>query len=318
MNRFKLGLILALLPIGFLSVFDVPESGLGTLLLFCAVSSSLSGLLILVFVAERRLQKAHNWFRNAIDDLRGTLAAHRRDLLLTAPRYQDPKLLNLFETRVHSQNGEDGVIAEVFQRIGIENQCFVEIGASDGHENNSALLVQLGWRGLWVEGDSNATARARERFAAEIRADRLEVKNALVTAENIEDLLTDAALPTEFDLFSIDVDGNDYHLWEAIRRFRPRAVVIEYNAAIPPSVDWVPDYDPTSSWDGTSWSGASLAALERLGREKGYSLVGCETSGVNAVFVLNELAQDRFSSPYTAKHHYQPPRYELRYAFRRR
>ncbi len=112
-----------------------------------------------------------------------------------------------------------------------------------------------------------------------------------------------------FDLLSIDVDLNTYWLCKAITNYEPRVVVVEYNALFPPPVEWVVRYDPMSAWDGTCYFGASLKSLENLGTLKGYRLVGCDVTGVNAFFVRQDLVEDKFLRPFTAENHYEPMRY---------
>jgi hypothetical protein len=105
----------------------------------------------------------------------------------------------------------------------------------------------------------------------------------------------------------------DYWVWRALQRYSPRVVVIEYNATFPPPTDWVMAYDPAYRWNGVATSGASLQALERLGQAKGYALVGCALGGVNAFFVRRDLLAGHFAEPFTAEHHFEPPRYFLAY-----
>lgn len=244
------------------------------------------------------------------------IAGHQlRASLLASPRYASPLRLNHSEVKAYSQNGEDGIIAEIFRRIGVTNRFFVEFGSSDGSENNTVLLLRQGWSGQWVEGDHETAERARNTFAPEIEEGRLAMTEAFITAENTEELLKKGGTPEELDLFSLDIDRNDYYVWEAVRAYRPRVAVLEYNAIFPPSVDWVIDYDGAKWWDGSSKFGASLSALERLGREKGYSLVGCDLSGVNSFFVRSDLVADLFESPFTTKHHYEPPRFALKFTW---
>ena len=129
-------------------------------------------------------------------------------------------------------------------------------------------------------------------------------------AENIESIFEEMKVPAEFDLLSIDIDGNDYWLWKAITRFKPRVVVIEYNSNYPPDVSWIMKYNPKHAWEGGSHFGASLLALEKLGASKGYSLVGCDFYGVNAFFVQREH-ESKFTGPFTAANHFEPPRFRL-------
>jgi hypothetical protein len=258
--------------------------------------------------------------RSAISAHRETtmleIAGHQlRTSLLASPRNASPLRLNHSGAKAYSQNGEDGIIAEIFRRIGVTNRFFVEFGSSDGSENNTVLLLRQGWSGQWVEGDHETAERARVAFAPEIEVGRLVVTEAFITAEHTEQLLKEGGAPEELDLFSLDIDRNDYYVWEAVRSYRPRVAVIEYNAIFPPGVDWVIDYDAAKWWDGTSKYGASLSALERLGREKGYSLVGCDLSGVNSFFVRSDLVAELFESPFTAEHHYEPPRFALKFTW---
>jgi hypothetical protein len=227
------------------------------------------------------------------------------------PRYADPRRLQRHEHKTYSQNGEDGIIDEIFRRIGSTNNFFVEFGVGDGLENNTALLLVKGWTGAWIEGDSASVAAIQTTFRRQIAEKHLHVQNAFITAENIEQLFSNAAVPLEFDLLSIDIDGNDYWVWKAIQRYSPRVVVIEYNSTFPPSMEWVKEYNPSSVWDGTMAFSASLKSLEQLGAAKGYALVGCDFRGVNAFFVRQELLQDRFYTPYTAEEHFEEARYYL-------
>lgn len=227
------------------------------------------------------------------------------------PRYSDGLRLNTHEAKVYSQGGEDGILQEIFRRIGTTNKVFCEFGASDGIQNNTVFLLNIGWSGLWIEGGEAAVRRATQRYASYIGSGKLKVQQAFVTAENIESLFQKADLPEAFDLLSIDIDRNDYYVWAAITRYQPRAVVIEFSSVFPPGIDWVIPYDANKLWDGSSRTGATLTAYERLGRAKGYALVGCSLSGVNAFFVREDLAQGKFAAPFTAENHYEPPRHYL-------
>ncbi len=227
--------------------------------------------------------------------------------LTAAETARDARRLARHEASVYAQSGEDGVIAEIFRRIGTTNRYFVEFGSGDGGENNTVLLLQAGWSGLWMDAEPRFVQTAAERY----RGKPLRVRQAFVNAENIEALLREGGAPPGFDLMSIDIDRNDYWVWKAINAFTPRVVVIEYNAVFPPGMSWVVDYAPAAKWDGTSHFGASLTALERLAAAKGYVLVGCNLMGTNAFFVRRELADGKFAEPFTAANHYQPARYHL-------
>ncbi len=254
--------------------------------------------------------------RVAIEQRRFQLRARReleaerfvRDLLAREPHLSEPGRLAPFEQRVFSQNGEDGVIAELFRRIGTTNQSFVEFGCGNGIENNSLYLLHRDWSGLWIDGDDTLVRSISQSHIRFLGSGALRVISAMVTAENIESLFAANHVATEPDLLSIDIDGNDYWVWEAIEQYRPRVVVVEYNALWPADARWVQAYDPHRGWDGTSHHGASLASLTVLGEKKGYRLVHCDLSGINAFFVRDDLAGDHFAAESTATAHYQPAR----------
>jgi hypothetical protein len=235
------------------------------------------------------------------------LEMHLQGLLRCEP-YNAPKRLERHGFRAFSQNDEDGILQEIFRRIGTTNRTFVEFGVQDGLQTNTRLLLYAGWRGLWIEADRAAYARMLDSFAAEVAARQLQLLNTFVTAENISGLI-DSALLGELDLLSIDIDGNDYWIWDAIQ-LRPRVVVIEYNAKFRPPIKWVMQYNPKHRWNYSDYHGASLESLNALARQKGYSLVGCCLAGVNAFFVRDDLVQDHFESPQGADL-YNPPRYYL-------
>jgi hypothetical protein len=239
------------------------------------------------------------------------------DELRASPRASEPLRLIRFGRKAYSQNDEDGILLEIFNRIGTRDRRFIEFGVETGRECNTALLLMDGWSGLWLDGSATHVSEVRRNHAVAISEGRLSIQQAMVTAENIDGLLGAwAGGAQDIDLLSIDIDGNDYWVWQAITTVRPRVVVIEYCATYPPPVEFVTAYDPAFAWDGSNYQGASLSSLEHLGREKGYALVGCAISGANAFFVReDELngpdGQARFHAPYTAAEHYEPPRYDL-------
>ena len=183
--------------------------------------------------------------------------------------------LRACERGTYSQHGEDGVLERIFECVGATNRRFVEFGAWDGeHWSNTAHLRKAhGWSGLLMEGDPE-------------KANEL-VTHAFVTAENVEGLFAEHGVPDVFDLLSIDIDGNEYWVWRAIENYRPRVVVIEYNVFFGNEVSKTMPYDPDHVWDKSYYHGASLAALRKLGREKGYTLVHTESYAPNAFFVLD-------------------------------
>jgi len=188
--------------------------------------------------------------------------------------------LRAFESQVHSQGGEDGVLQQIFSIVGTHNRYFVEFGAWDGRtlSNTAHLRLDHGWTGLLMDGDPERVSEV--------------VCNEFVTAENVQALFEKHAVPRSFDLLSIDIDGNEYWVWKAIQDWRPRVVVMEYNVFFGIDVSKTMPYDATHRWDKTMFHGASLAALYKLGREKGYTLVHTESYAPNAFFVDDALLPD--------------------------
>jgi len=233
--------------------------------------------------------------------------------LLAQPRYGEPGRLERHGYKVWSQCDEDGILAEIFRRIGAGARRFVEFGIADGRECNTLKLLVEGWRGLWMESSPQHCDAIRRVFAAPLAEGRLELKQTMVTAENIDALLAGSPIAAagELDLLSIDIDGNDYHVLKSIHGLRPRVIAIEYNGKFPPPMDVVPPYDPGFVWDGTDYSGASLQAIANLAARRGYRLVGTGVSGVNAFFVREDLAGGgRFADGGPAAL-YNPARYWL-------
>ena len=252
--------------------------------------------------------------RDQLGHLQGNLTAVQAIRLLDFelrhhPRYGDPRRLLGCQSQVCSQNGEDGIIHEIFRRIGTTTRIFAEVGVGDGCENNTAFLLSQGWTGFWIDGGSGFLQVLENR--EDLQDDCLKYLVAFVSRENIVALFEQLGVPREIDLLSLDIDQNTYYAWEGLRSFRPRVVVVEYNAAIPPDVNWKVHYGSNRTWNGTQNFGASLKAFEMLGRELGYSLVGCDFVGCNAFFVRDDLLAGKFAEPFTSENHYEPPRYPM-------
>jgi len=179
-----------------------------------------------------------------------------------------------------SQGGEDGVLLRLFERIGVAHRYFVEFGAWDGqHWSNTAnLRINHDWQGLLMEGSD--------------RADGSLVAREFVSADNIEALLAKYDVPSTFDLLSIDIDGNDYWVWKAISSYSPRVVIVEYNVFFRSTMAKVMAYDANHDWNKdhhARYHGASLAAFDKLAREKGYALLHTDVYCPNAIFVRRDL-----------------------------
>jgi len=226
--------------------------------------------------------------------------------------YRDPKRLLSYGAQYWSQNFEDGMIEEIFKRVFTTNCQFVEIGVGDGSQNNTTALLAAGWKGWWIEGNSALCSQIEKSLSTmPTLQQRVKVRQALVSPVNIRDIFAELAIPSEPDLFSLDIDLDTYHIWSAIPDFRPRVIVVEYNSAISPHVEWVSPWKPNQFWGGNQAYGASLKSYELLGRSRGYSLVGCDLTGLNAFFVRNDLLGNHFQEPFTAENHFEPARYYL-------
>ena len=198
-----------------------------------------------------------------------------------------------YEIRGYSQNGEDGVLAEILRRIGAPTRWFVEFGVESGREGNSIYLADVaGWSGLFIEATPEQFRGLSKKYGA---AEHITTIEALVKPENVEELFERGGVPPEPDILSIDVDGADYWIWQAINSYRPRVVVIEYNSLLDADRALVQPPD-TGPWDGTDYFGASIGAIALLGERKGYQMVHAESSGVNALLVRADLAEGRFPS----------------------
>ena len=218
-------------------------------------------------------------------------------------RGNDSQSINRHELKVYSQNGEDGILLYLFSKIDSTNRFAVEFGVGDATECNSLnLLVNWGWRGTLLDCDTEKTRTAHSFLERKLngRSSDVVVVNSLITRENIDELLIEHCPETGPDLLSIDTDGNDYWLWKSLSRLRPRVVVIEYNAAFGAertiAVPYELLFDRYQKHPSGLCFGASLKALEKLGEEKGYALVGCDSNGVNAFFVRRDVARGRIKA----------------------
>jgi len=233
------------------------------------------------------------------------------DHLREHKRYQDPKNLIPFGDKIYSQSDEDGIIREIFNRIGTTNKTFIEFGIGNGLENNSIALLFEDWQGLWIDASTKNIKKIRKYYDQIIGNKQLQVVESFITKDNINNLISDKIKSDEVDLLSVDIDGNDYHVLNAITCISPRVLVVEYNAKFSPPIMYCMDYNETHSWQKDDCFGVSLKFLEVKLDLKGYYLVGCNLSGANAFFVRKDLVADRFLEPFTAEQHYEPPRYYL-------
>jgi hypothetical protein len=227
--------------------------------------------------------------------------------ILLALQYRDridagrpPLALSDVEFRTFSQNGEDGIIHYIFSVIGAGGRRVVEMCAADGMECNAAnLIINHGWKGLLVDGREEFVSRGRTIYGALsdtfIRPPTFA--REWITAENVNEIVRRHGFDGDLDLLSLDLDGVDYWVWKALACVQPRVVVLEYNAIWSAARAVTIPYRPDFQMDFSRvpfYHGASLAAFVKLGREKGYRLVGCERSQTNAIFVRSDVAPSLF------------------------
>jgi hypothetical protein len=264
-----------------------------------------------------RLNRIEQVLVDTLGRLEPLLAHGQLERELAKPGLEDPKRLERYGFKALSQFDTDGILHEIFRRVGEEHRSFVEFGTGEGLENNTVYLLCQGWRGLWIEGSEELHQAQHRLFDWAVRAGTLASVCSFLTRDNINDVVRGAGIAGPIDLLSIDVDGNDYHLWEALTCVEPRVTVVEYNAVARPPLRWVMAYDPAYRWNQqTSYFGASLASLEALGRRKGLRLVGCDVVGLNAFFVREDLCGDRFAEG-DAQTFFHPRRWWLDRAFPR-
>lgn len=202
--------------------------------------------------------------------------------------------LSSYEMGVYSQWGEDGILQHLIRNTKITQKSFVEFGVESYREANTRfLLVNDNWHGLIIDG-SEANIRSVQKEDIYWRHSLTAVQ-AFITRDNINDLISTNGFAGDLGILSIDIDGNDYWVWETITVAKPSIVVIEYNHRFGPSaavtVPYKHDFVREKEHYSCIYYGASLKALELLGKRKGYALVGCNSAGNNAFFIRKDLLQ---------------------------
>ena len=201
-------------------------------------------------------------------------------LLMSSSTNEAYDLLDHCQT-TYSQSGEEGIIAKIFEVNNITQGFFVEFGAWDGeYLSNTRSLCDQGWKGLFIEGDAAKYKDLEVKFAGH---PQVMTEHALIDCSgpsSLDNILKKRDVPQDFEVLSIDVDGDDYHLWQACQEYRPKVVIIEYNYTFPYNVDFVPKRG--------CYIGSSALAQYRLAHSKGYKHV-CSTF-TNNIFVRDDLA----------------------------
>lgn len=216
-----------------------------------------------------------------------------RALAIANQHRTDIKSLHDVEFKVFSQFGEDGIIQYLIKETNISEKesVFIEFGVESYLESNTRfLLVNNNWRGLVFDGsERNVESIKKQDF---YWRNDLTAVHAWIDRDNINQLINNAGLSGDIGLLSIDIDGNDYWVWQAIDVVNPVIVAVEWNsifgseAAI--SIPYDPKFFRTTAHHSNLYYGASIAALEQVGQQKGYSLIGSNSAGNNLFFVRND------------------------------
>lgn len=221
--------------------------------------------------------------------------------VLLAERNADKRnigALHDVEFRVHSQFGDDGIIQWLVSRLPSLPRRFIEFGVEDYSESNTRfLMVSRNWSGLVMDGSPSNIKRLRARRW--FWHYNLTALAHFVTRENVNALIANWAGNEQVGLLHIDVDGNDYWLWEAINCINPGIVIMEYNAVFGDTraitIPYTPDFHRFNAHYSGQYAGASLAALEHLARLKSYALIGSNLAGNNAYFLRRDLLTDELA-----------------------
>lgn len=237
---------------------------------------------------------------HALAMYRGSIAlAFSRAAATIAVRQENPAVMDSWEFRGFSQNGEDGIVDYLCSRVIEPNRFFIEIGASDGLENCSSwLALGRGYRGLMVEGEAEKLQRAQSGLQRLNWG--LRFLNLMVTEDNVEFLLS-AAATTSPDFFSLDIDGIDYYVMKRLldAGLSPRVICVEYNSAFGPersvTVKYQAPFDRRKLHPRGLYYGVSVSGWRNLLEPKGFRFLGVERNGVNAIFVREDaFAQAEF------------------------
>lgn len=199
------------------------------------------------------------------------------------------------EFKVFSQWGEDGIIQYLVNNLEITQHTFIEFGVEDFNESNCRFLMMKDqWHGFVIDGSAANIAQLRDSYY--YWQYRLNSKAAFITRENIAKLLDESGFKKDLGLLSVDIDGVDYHVLEALNEWRPAILIVEYNDAFgwqrPVSVPYDSAFIRRQKHFSNQYWGANLPAFCYLAGKRGYALVGTNSVGSNAFFVRRELLND--------------------------
>jgi hypothetical protein len=215
-------------------------------------------------------------------------------------RYQElkstPSLMPNFNDmgfRVYSQNDEDGKILFIFSLIGFTNKLCLDMAFATPYGSNTTnLILNWGFHSLLVEAND---LKGSQRFFDAHKDSCIfppKIVQSWITRENVNEICLNAGFEGEIDFFSLDMDGVDYYIWEALTVVQPRLVVVEYNDIISDTLSQTVPYDVEFDREHSDFFGASLKAFENLANKKGYRLIGTNQLGYNAFFLKNGIEEE--------------------------
>lgn len=203
--------------------------------------------------------------------------------------------------KVHSEFEEDGILLYIFSVIGTTNRRVVEICAGDGINCNAAnLIVNHGWEGLLFDGEKYSIQKGTEYYAKHPSTFLFppKLKHAWLTRDNINHMISDSGFTGEIDLLSLDIDGNDYYLMDAISVIKPRVIICETHNVIPGdlalTIPYKEDFYFLDGKQNPEFRSVSLLAMQQLLKKKGYRLIGSHRFGFNAIFMLSGTGETYF------------------------
>ena len=213
--------------------------------------------------------------------------------------------LNLFENKVFSQNGEDGVTMKLVELIydgNNDNKFYVEFGVENGMECNTRILREkYNWKGLQMDGGNEN--------------DSINLRKEFIMKENVVELFKKYNVPQNINVLSVDIDFNDFYcVKEILANYQCDIIICEYNATHLANEDKIVIYDKNGRWDGSNYFGVSLLSLDKLGKKYNYSLIYCNNNGVNCFFIHNDILKNKdlqFKNVGDIAQIYKPARYSF-------
>lgn len=201
---------------------------------------------------------------------------------------------NIKPLKIFSSREEDGIILKLIASLNIKKGYFIEIGSNDCINSNCANLVfNFHWDGLFIDADEKLLKIGRRNYTLFGKGRQVNFACSFLTAENINQVLSDYISDRQVDFMSIDIDGDDYAIWRSIEYVRPSIVVIENKIEYGGDDIVVPAHKPFAA---SEW-GASIVSINKLAERKGYTLVATNAEGFNAFFMRDDKLKESRLKP---------------------